>query len=146
LGNRSILAAPFGVDTTVRLNKIKRREEYRPIAPIALESDAHKWFAGSVQDPYMLYFNHVTSDELKAITHVDGTARAQTVTHERNPVVASLLEAFRDITGFSVLCNTSLNNNGRGFINRTSDLIEYGEKHGLDGYVINDTFVTPRPA
>jgi hydroxymethyl cephem carbamoyltransferase len=146
LGNRSILAAPFTVDTTMRLNEIKRREDYRPIAPIALESDAHRWFVGSVQDPYMLYFNHVTSDELKAITHVDGTARTQTITHQRNPVVASLLEAFRDLTGFSVLCNTSLNNNGRGFINRTSDLIEYGEKHGLDGYVINDTFVTPRSA
>lgn len=143
LGNRSILAAPFTVDTTVRLNKIKRREDYRPIAPIALESDAHKWFVGSVQDPYMLYFNHVTSDQLKAITHVDGTARTQTVTREQNPRIADLLEAFRDRTGFSVLCNTSLNNNGRGFINCTSDMIAYGEKHGLDGYVINDTFVTP---
>ncbi|OLZ58334.1 carbamoyltransferase C-terminal domain-containing protein [Amycolatopsis keratiniphila] len=144
LGNRSILAAPFTVDTTVRLNKIKRREDYRPIAPIALESDAPKWFVGSVQDPYMLYFNHVTSDELKAITHVDGTARTQTVTRERNAGITDLLEAFREQTGFSVLCNTSLNNNGRGFLNRTSDLIEYGETYGLDGYVINDTFVTPR--
>jgi len=144
LGNRSILAAPFTVDTTARLNKIKRREGYRPIAPIALESDAHKWFVGSVQDPYMLYFNHVTSEELKAITHVDGTARTQTVTREQNARIVDLLEAFRDLTGFSVLCNTSLNNNGRGFINRTSDLIKYGEEHGLDGYVINDQFVTPR--
>ncbi|WP_340682874.1 carbamoyltransferase C-terminal domain-containing protein [Amycolatopsis coloradensis] len=144
LGNRSILAAPFTVDTTVRLNKIKRREDYRPIAPIALESDAPQWFVGSVEDPYMLYFNHVTSDELKAITHVDGTARTQTVTRERNAGITDLLEAFREQTGFSVLCNTSLNNNGRGFLNRTSDLIEYGETYGLDGYVINDTFVTPR--
>ncbi len=144
LGNRSILAAPFTVDTTYRLNKIKRWEDYRPIAPIALESDAHKWFVGSVRDPYMLYFNHVTTDELKAVTHVDGTARTQTVTREQNERLVDLLEAFRDLTGFSVLCNTSLNNNGRGFINRTSDLIAYGEKHGLDGYVINDTFVTPR--
>jgi predicted NodU family carbamoyl transferase len=143
LGNRSILAAPFTAETTKRLNAIKRREDYRPIAPIALESDAHQWFVGSVQDPYMLYFNHVTAEELKAITHVDGTARTQTVTPERNARVAQLLAAFRDLTGFSVLCNTSLNNNGRGFINRTSDLLEYGEKHGLDGYVINDTFVTP---
>jgi predicted NodU family carbamoyl transferase len=146
LGNRSILAAPFTADTTARLNKIKRREGYRPIAPIALESDAHRWFVGSVEDPYMLYFNHVTSEELKAVTHVDGTARTQTVTPERNPRVADLLVAFRDITGFSVLCNTSLNNNGRGFINRTSDLLAYGEQHGLDGYVINDTFVTPHGA
>lgn len=146
LGNRSILAAPFTAETTTRLNKIKRRESYRPIAPIALESDASRWFIGSVHDPYMLYFNHVTSDRLKAVTHVDGTARAQTVTHERNERIAELLVAFRELTGFSVLCNTSLNNNGRGFLNRTSDLIAYGEKHGLDGYVINDTFVTPRSA
>ncbi|MFI7136121.1 carbamoyltransferase C-terminal domain-containing protein [Nonomuraea sp. NPDC050153] len=144
LGNRSILAAPFTEETTVRLNRIKRREGYRPIAPITLESDAPKWFTGSVVDPYMLYFNHVTSDDLKAITHVDGTARTQTVTRDRNPGIVHLLEAFRDRTGFSVLCNTSLNNNGRGFINRTSDLIAYGEKHDLDGYVINNSFVTPR--
>jgi hydroxymethyl cephem carbamoyltransferase len=144
LGNRSILAAPFTAETTARLNKIKQRAGYRPIAPIALESDAAKWFSGSVHDPYMLFFNHVTSPELKAITHVDGTARTQTVTRERNPVIVDLLEAFRDITGFSVLCNTSLNFSGRGFINRTSDLLKYGEEHGLDGYVVNDTFIIPR--
>ncbi|APU15456.1 MULTISPECIES: carbamoyltransferase C-terminal domain-containing protein [Actinoalloteichus] len=146
LGNRSILAAPFTEETTARLNAIKRREGYRPIAPIALESDAHRWFAGSVVDPYMLFFNRVTSDRLKAVTHVDGSARTQTVTRERNGRIVDVLEAFRDITGFSVLCNTSLNNNGRGFINRTSDLLAYGEKHGLDGYVVNDVFVTPRRA
>ena len=144
LGNRSILAAPFSAEMTTRLNKIKQREGYRPIAPICLESDADKWFVGSVQDPYMLFFNRVTSAELQAVTHVDGSARTQTVTPERNPRMAELLEAFRDITGFSVLCNTSLNFSGRGFINRTSDLLQYGEEHGLDGYVINDTFITPK--
>jgi predicted NodU family carbamoyl transferase len=143
LGNRSILAAPFTAETTVRLNEIKQREGYRPIAPICLESDAPKWFVGSVQDPYMLFFNRVTSDELKAVTHVDGSARTQTVTHEQNPGIADLLVAFRNLTGFSVLCNTSLNFSGRGFINATSDLLRYGEEHGLDGYVINDRFVTP---
>lgn len=143
LGNRSILAAPFTAETTVRLNEIKQREGYRPIAPICLESDAPKWFVGSVQDPYMLFFNRVTSDELKAVTHVDGSARTQTVTHEQNPGIADLLVAFRNLTGFSVLCNTSLNFSGRGFINTTSDLLRYGEEHGLDGYVINDRFVTP---
>lgn len=144
LGNRSILAAPFTSDTTVRLNKIKQREGYRPIAPICLEADADKWFVGSVQDPYMLFFNQVTSDDLKAVTHVDGSARTQTVTRERNAAMVDVLEAFKEITGYSVLCNTSLNFSGRGFINRTSDLLKYGEEHGLDGYVINDTFVTPR--
>jgi hydroxymethyl cephem carbamoyltransferase len=92
----------------------------------------------------MLFFNRVTSEELKAVTHVDGSARTQTVTREQNAAIADLLEAFRDITGFSVLCNTSLNFSGRGFINTTSDLLEYGEAHGLDGFVINDVFVTSR--
>jgi predicted NodU family carbamoyl transferase len=68
----------------------------------------------------------------------------QTVSPEQNPGLARLLTAFRDITGFSVLCNTSLNFSGRGFINRTTDLIEYGEQYGLDGYVVEDTFVTRR--
>lgn len=144
LGNRSILAAPFSTDTTDRLNKIKQREGYRPIAPICLESEAARWFDGSIPDPYMLYFSRVRSEELRAVTHVDGTARAQTVTPEQNPAMARLLTAFGERTGFSVLCNTSLNFSGRGFINRTSDLVAYGERHGLDGYVVEDTFVTRR--
>ncbi|MYU25221.1 carbamoyltransferase C-terminal domain-containing protein [Streptomyces sp. SID8352] len=144
LGNRSILAAPFTEETTRRLNKIKQRESYRPIAPICLEQDAGRWFGGGVPDPYMLYFSQVESDELRAVTHVDGTARTQTVDPTANPEMAELLTRFGELTGFSVLCNTSLNYSGRGFINRTSDLIAYGELHGLDGYVVNGTFITPR--
>ncbi|WP_329570519.1 carbamoyltransferase C-terminal domain-containing protein [Kitasatospora sp. NBC_01266] len=144
LGNRSILAAPFSQETTVRLNRIKQREGYRPIAPICLADDAERWFSGSIPDPYMLYFSQVLAPELQAVTHVDGTARAQTVTPEQNPEMARLLAAFRELTGFSVLCNTSLNYSGRGFINRTSDLVQYGEQHGLDGYVVGDTFAVRR--
>jgi len=144
LGNRSILAAPFTSGTTGRLNKIKVREPYRPIAPVCLESDTRRWFRGPVPDPYMLYFSDVISPGLKAVTHADGTARVQTVTPEQNPRLAALLVEFRNLTGFSVLCNTSLNFSGRGFINRTSDLIAYGEEHGLDGYVVGDTFITRR--
>ncbi|MFC9862544.1 MULTISPECIES: carbamoyltransferase C-terminal domain-containing protein [unclassified Streptomyces] len=144
LGNRSILAAPFTEETTVRLNRIKQRESYRPIAPICLEQDAGRWFGGGVPDPYMLYFSQVESDELRAVTHLDGTARTQTVDPTANPEMAGLLTSFGELTGFSVLCNTSLNYSGRGFINRNSDLIAYGELHGLDGYVVNDVFITPR--
>ncbi len=143
LGNRSILAAPFSRQTHSRLNAVKQRESYRPIAPICLASDAHRWFSGALPDPYMLYFSDVRTDALQAVTHVDGSARVQTVTPEQNPEIAGLLTAFRDVTGYSVLCNTSLNFSGRGFINRTSDLIAYGEQHGLDGYVVNGRFVTP---
>lgn len=144
LGNRSILAAPFEAEMTNRLNYLKQREPYRPIAPICLAADADKWFDGSLPDPYMLYFSQVTTDRLKAVTHVDGSARVQTVTHAQNAGMADLLTAFRKRTGFSVLCNTSLNFKGRGFINRTSDLICFGEDRGLDGYVVNDTFATRR--
>ncbi|MEV7595947.1 carbamoyltransferase C-terminal domain-containing protein [Kitasatospora sp. NPDC089797] len=144
LGNRSILAAPFTEETTARLNRIKQREGYRPIAPICLEQDAGRWFSGGVPDPYMLYFSRVESVDLRAVTHVDGTARVQTVDPAANPEMGALLGAFGELTGFSVLCNTSLNYSGRGFINRSSDLIAYGERHGLDGYVVNDAFITPR--
>ncbi|PPK65221.1 carbamoyltransferase C-terminal domain-containing protein [Actinokineospora auranticolor] len=142
LGARSILAAPFTRETHARLNTIKQREPYRPIAPICLAGDADRWFAGGLPDPFMLYFTDVRTDALKAVTHVDGTARVQTVTPEQNPGIARLLTEFRALTGYSVLCNTSLNFSGRGFINRTSDLITYGEQHGLDGYVVNDLFAT----
>ncbi|MFD4904147.1 carbamoyltransferase C-terminal domain-containing protein [Kitasatospora purpeofusca] len=144
LGNRSILAAPFTEETTARLNRIKQRESYRPIAPICLEQEAGRWFGGGLPDPYMLYFSRVESADLRAVTHVDGTARTQTVDPTANPAMGELLTAFGELTGFSVLCNTSLNYSGRGFINRSSDLIAYGELHGLDGYVVNDVFVTPR--
>nr|WP_234326049.1 carbamoyltransferase C-terminal domain-containing protein [Streptomyces sp. NRRL S-495] len=144
LGNRSILAAPFTEETTARLNRIKQRESYRPIAPICLEQEAGRWFGGGLPDPYMLYFSRVESADLRAVTHVDGTARTQTVDPAANPAMGELLTAFGELTGFSVLCNTSLNYSGRGFINRSSDLIAYGELHGLDGYVVNDVFVTPR--
>lgn len=143
LGNRSILAAPFSERTRDRLNAVKQRENYRPIAPICLEEDAEKWFDGPLPNPYMLYFGKVLDDELRAVTHVDGTARVQTVNTEQNSGIAELLAAFRTRTGYSVLCNTSLNFSGRGFINRTSDLLEYGAQHGLDGYVIGDLFVRP---
>jgi len=129
---------------TNRLNHIKQREAYRPIAPICLSDDADRWFHGCLPDPYMLYFSQVTTDQLKAVTHVDGSARVQTVTRAQNAGMADLLTAFRNRTGFSVLCNTSLNVKGGGFINRTSDLIRFGEDRGLDGYVVNNTFATRR--
>jgi hydroxymethyl cephem carbamoyltransferase len=74
------------------------------------------------------------------VTHVDGSARAQTVSATDNPRMHRLLSAFRDRTGFGVLCNTSLNFNGKGFINRLSDLARYARETGLDGFVVGETF------
>lgn len=138
LGNRSILAAPFAVSTLDRLNKIKRREHFRPIAPVCLEEHAHELFDLHAPSPHMLYFARVKNDSLRAVTHVDGSSRPQTVNVRQNPEMYALLKAFQQISGIGVLCNTSLNFNGTGFINRTSDLVRYAVQAGLDGFVVND--------
>jgi len=137
LGNRSILAAPFSEDTRVRLNVIKQREQFRPIAPVCLLEDAARWFGCHVDSPHMLFTFKATTDRLRAVTHVNGSARLQTVTEHSNRELHALLSAFRTKTGYGVLCNTSLNFNGKGFINDIGDLDVYTREHGLDGFVAN---------
>lgn len=136
LGNRSILAAPFRDQTRVRLNMIKQREQFRPIAPVCLRDDAEKWFGCDHESPHMLYTFRSTTADLSAVTHVNGTARLQTVTSTTNKDLYDLLAAFKVRTGYGVLCNTSLNFNGKGFINNMTDLDVYAVEHGLDGFVV----------
>lgn len=137
LGNRSLLAAANIESNKARLNEIKGREDFRPIAPICLEEDVHEYFEWSGPSKYMLYFQRVKNRTLTAITHVDGTARVQTIARTDNEPMYDLLVAYRRITGTSVLCNTSLNFSGAGFINRTSDLYSYSCEKGLEGFVYN---------
>jgi hydroxymethyl cephem carbamoyltransferase len=92
----------------------------------------------------MLYFQQVLDPRLQAVTHVDGTARVQTVTSAQNGRMHAMLSAFERKTGVPVLCNTSLNFKGRGFINRMSDLAEYVLAHDVDGMVVGDTFYFKR--
>jgi predicted NodU family carbamoyl transferase len=136
LGNRSILASPFQGSTRVRLNEIKQREQFRPIAPVCLEEDAVRWFGCNHPSPFMLYTHFVSTDALAAVTHVNGTARIQTVSPVTNSRLHELLMAFKARTGYGVLCNTSLNFKGRGFINNITDLSAYTIEHNLDGFVI----------
>ena len=136
LGNRSILAAPFRESTRMRLNEIKQREQFRPIAPVCLEEDAARWFGCDHASPHMLYTYSARTDALAAVTHVNKTARIQTVSSATNRSLYNLLIAFKARTGYGVLCNTSLNFNGRGFINKIDDLSSYVVKHNLDGFVI----------
>lgn len=137
LGNRSILAAPFGAESRVRLNDIKQREQFRPIAPVCLESDAERWFDCAHDSPYMLYTYGAKTNALAAVTHVNGTARLQTVSARSNAPLYDLLVAFKARTGYGVLCNTSLNFNGKGCINNMTDLDTYTAEHGLDGFVVD---------
>jgi predicted NodU family carbamoyl transferase len=136
LGNRSILAAPFHSATRVRLNEIKQREQFRPIAPVCLEEDAAQLFGCDRSSPFMLYTYRAETDALAAVTHVNRTARIQTVSVESNRNLYQLLTSFKAHTGYGVLCNTSLNFNGRGFINKMTDLSRYASERRLDGFVV----------
>jgi hydroxymethyl cephem carbamoyltransferase len=137
LGNRSIIAAPFSRHTLDHLNVLKGRESFRPIAPMCLEEEASLHFDLQRPSPHMLFFARAKTDRLAAVTHVDGSSRIQTVSVGENAPLHRLLTAFKACTGFGVLCNTSLNFRGAGFINRTSDLVRYATDSGLDGFVIN---------
>ncbi len=136
LGNRSILAAPFEAGTRERLNAIKQREQFRPIAPVCLEVDAGTWFGCHSPSPFMLYTYRTTTDALAAVTHVNQTARLQTVSALTNRPLFELLTEFKKLTGYGVLCNTSLNFKNKGFINTISDLSAYTVDHQLDGFVV----------
>ncbi|WP_425082406.1 carbamoyltransferase C-terminal domain-containing protein [Ruegeria arenilitoris] len=135
LGNRSILAAPFSTKTRDRLNSIKGRALDAPIAPVCLEEDVSKHFEWCGSSPYMLHFAKVTNPNLKAVTHLDGSARLQTVRQDQNAMLYNLLREFREMSGAGVLCNTSLNFQDAGFINNTTDLYQYAQSAGLDGVV-----------
>lgn len=145
LGNRSLLAEPFKAETRDRLNLIKQRESYRPIAPICLTEDLAHVFDRDFEDPYMLYFRLVKSGDYAAVTHVDGSARCQTVSQQSNRRLHDLLSAFKSRSGVGLLCNTSLNFKGYGFINRMSDLVSYCEARGIDDFVVGDTWFQARP-
>lgn len=147
LGNRSILAEPFNPATKVRLNEIKQREDYRPIAPCCRVEDLGEAFVDDHEDPYMLYFNRARLPSLRAVMHVDGSARVQTVSRSSNEKLHRLLTAFAERRRVGVLCNTSLNFKGHGFVNRMSDLIRYCATRGIDDVVVGDEwFLSNRPS
>ncbi len=146
LGNRSLLAEASNASTRDRLNEIKQRESYRPIAPCCRLEDAGMVFNEDFEDPYMLYFRTVRPGAVPAVTHVDGSARVQTVTREGNAALYDLLTAVAEQTGVGVLCNTSLNFKGRGFINRMADLVQYCEVRGIEDFVVGDEWFTRKQA
>ena len=139
LGARSLLASPLLETSHTRLNRIKSREQYRPIAPVCLEEDIGLHFSPALPSPHMLFLHRVRANSLVAVTHVDGTARVQTVNEVQNAKLYGLLRAFKNETGIGVLRNTSLNLPGRGFISRTSDLLEYVSTRDVQGMVLENT-------
>ena len=117
LGNRSILGDPRAPDMQARLNQvIKQRETFRPFAPAVLEERAAEWFELDRPSPYMLFTAPVRNDRIPAVTHVDGSARVQTVNRQVNPRFHRLLRAFEERTGCPVLVNTSFNVRGEPIV------------------------------
>ncbi|MFH9202014.1 carbamoyltransferase [Streptomyces anulatus] len=127
LGHRSLLAHPGRAGNLERLNAVKGREEFRPVAPMVLEERAAELFDGPVPSPYMLFVHEVAEEwreRIPAVVHVDGTARAQTVNAEAEPLVARMLAAFERRTGLPVVVNTSLNTAGRPMVDDPRDALE----------------------
>ena len=143
LGNRSILADPRSYHTREKLNHVvKNREWFRPFAPVVLEEEAHNWFDFDGPSPYMLYTCPVLQPkEIPAATHVDGTARHQTINEEHNPPYYRLVKAFYDLTGVPVLINTSLNGNGEPILETEEDALKFLETARVDALVLNGRII-----
>ncbi|MFF3437805.1 carbamoyltransferase [Streptosporangium sp. NPDC002721] len=128
LGHRSLLAHPGREANTERLNDVKGREQFRPVAPMVLAERAHEIFGrGPVPSPYMLFVHDVRPEwreRIPAVVHVDGTARIQTVDRADDPLLARMLREFELRTGLPVVVNTSLNTAGRPMVDDPRDALE----------------------
>ena len=140
LGARSILANPLDPDIRDRLNRmIKKREAFRPFAPSVLAEHAADHFDLDHPSPFMLETCRMTSSlALPGVTHVDGSARPQTVGRAQNPRFAALLEAFYRRTGCPMLVNTSFNVRGEPIVCSPADALLCMARSGLDALVLDD--------
>jgi carbamoyltransferase len=140
LGNRSILMDPRIPDGKDKINKIKKREQYRPFGASVLKEYANGYFEDA-NDDFMLYTTRVKVANLQAITHVDGTCRVQTVT-DNAYIFKNLLTEFYNITGCPVLLNTSMNINGKPIVGYIDNAKEFFYTSKLDVLVIGDEIFT----
>jgi carbamoyltransferase len=136
LGHRSLLCDPRGPEAKDRVNAIKQRELFRPFAPAVLDEHAQEHFdMPTPTSPYMQFVARVRRPDLfPAITHVDGTARVQTVTHRDNPTLHALLSRFSNLTGCPMLLNTSLNIKGEPLVNTWEDAQRFSALHNVRIY------------
>jgi carbamoyltransferase len=144
LGNRSILCNPAIHNMKDILNeKVKKREWFRPFAPVVRLEDANKYFEFDGESRFMSYYAKVRpefKDQLVSITHIDETARLQTITREQNPFIYDLLSEFEKESGIGVLLNTSFNVNGKPLINTYKDALYMLDHSGLDNLFL-DNFI-----
>jgi carbamoyltransferase len=146
LGHRSILADPRHADQWEKVNRIKVRELWRPLAPAVLAEATGTVFAElSVSSPYMSFNAKVIADNVPAITHVDGTARIQSVTPDCGEYY-QVLKIFFNITGVPVVMNTSFNGPSQPIIDTAEDAIEFFLNSALSVLYICNARITRAPA
>jgi carbamoyltransferase len=135
LGNRSLLADPRGPEIKDRVNDIKKRQRFRPFAPVILAEHADQYFDlphGFAASPYMQSVARCRSPDLfPAIVHVDGTSRVQTVAKDCPSGIRQLLEAWYAATGCPMLLNTSLNIRGEPMVNDRTDADRFENAYGV---------------
>jgi carbamoyltransferase len=150
LGNRSILADPRRAEMKDIVNSVvKQREPFRPFAPAVLEERAGEYFEGCRKSRFMISTYRVPpakAAEIPAVTHVDGTARVQTVPRDSNPFYYDVIEAFGRLTGVPVVLNTSYNVKGEPIVESPVDAIRCFYGTGIDALVIPPFLVAKRPA
>ena len=140
LGSRSILASPISPSMQQKLNEIKDREDFRPVAPVVREEDANDWFENCTYAPYMLFVYRVRedkADKIPAVRHVDGTARVQTINAHQHKEYHELLTEFKKLTGVPVLVNTSFNTRSEPIVCTPRDAIECFWTSPFDALIIN---------
>lgn len=145
LGHRSLLAHPGHAENLERLNDVKGREQFRPVAPMVLEDRAAEIFSdGPIPSPYMLFVHRVDpawAERIPAAVHVDGTARIQTVDPAAQPRLGATLRAFEGRTGLPVVINTSLNTAGRPMVDDPRDALELFGSAPVDLLVVGPHLV-----
>lgn len=144
LGNRSILADPRSVAAKDRLNEVKQREWWRPVAPVVLTEDLDAWFCAARESPYMLETFLVRPErtgQVPAIAHLDSSARLQCVDADRNPMLARVVRAFRARTAVPMLCNTSLNDKLEAIIDTIPEALNFCLRKRIEVAYVNGSRV-----
>jgi carbamoyltransferase len=149
LGNRSIICNPSIPDIKGYLHStIKKREKFRPFAPVVRAENVSRYFTFSEESPYMSFLTSVRPEwreKLAAITHIDGSARVQTVTRVQNPWLYELLGESEKLLGHGVLLNTSFNVDGAPILSTVKEAMHLLDTTCLNGVVIEEAlFLKPK--